>query len=78
MLERTDIQKFTADKQELQIVTEMLFEEMMQDFNLTAFLADPRAYTRAFLANSAGQALRAVLGDAQKLGEALADKAASQ
>ena len=75
MLERQDIERFTAHKQELQVASEILFTEMMADFDLTAFLADPRGYTRAFMAKSAGDALRAVLPDAYRLGDQLGRKA---
>lgn len=75
MLERQDIEQFTADKQELQLVVEVLFEDMMADFKLAAFLADPRGYTRAFMETAAARALKAVAPDAQKLGAGLASKA---
>ena len=78
MLEREDVERFTANKQELQLVAEVLFEDMMaSDFNLAAFLVDPRGYTRAFMAGAAGRALQAVLPEAFTLGDKLAEKAGS-
>lgn len=75
MLERSDIEKFTADKQELQLILEELFKEMMDEFNLAAFLVDPRGYTRAFLEEAVASSLSALVPDAWKLGTQLADKA---
>ncbi len=77
MLEAQDIVDYTTGKQDLQVIVEKLFDEMMAQFNLTAFLADPRGYTRAFLATGAVDAIRVVAADAYKLGEGLASKAAS-
>lgn len=77
MLEAQDIIDYTTGKQDLQVIVETLFDEMMGQFNLTAFLADPRGYARAFLATGAVNAIRAVAADAYKLGEDLASKAAS-
>jgi len=75
MLERLDIEQYTASKQELQIVVETLFAELMERFDLVAFLAAPREYTRAVLAVGARDAIEAVVGDAYRTGQALALKA---
>jgi hypothetical protein len=77
MIERQDVIDYTASKQELQVIVETLFDEMMTEFNLTAFLADPRGYTRAFLALAAVNAIRAVAPEAYRLGQDLASKAAT-
>lgn len=75
MLEREDVLDYTKRKQELQVVAESLFDEMMADFDLAAFLADPRGYTRSFLATAAADSIRAVAPEAYQAGKALALKA---
>ena len=75
MLERQDVIDYTAKKQELQLVVETLFADMLEGLDLAAFLANPREYTRAFLAIGAMVAIRAVVADANAAGEALAAKA---
>jgi hypothetical protein len=74
MLERANVEQYTASKQELQIVVETLFDEMMARFDLSAFLAAPRDYTRAVLAVGARDAIEAVAGDAYRIGQSLAVK----
>lgn len=75
MLERQDVIDYTAKKQELQLILEQLFGEIMTSFNLEGFLADPRGYTRAFLVTGTVRAVESVVGDAMKAGQALAEKA---
>jgi hypothetical protein len=77
MLERNDIEEFTEKKQEIQLLLEILFGEMMQSFDLDKFLKDPRGYTKTFLLDAASKSLEAASSDAMKLGEQLAKKAAS-
>jgi hypothetical protein len=75
VLERQDVIDYTAKKQELQLVVETLFADMLEGLDLAAFLANPQEYTRAFLAIGAMDAIRAVVADANAAGEALAAKA---
>jgi hypothetical protein len=75
MLERQDVIDYTKSKQELQIVVETLFGEMVESFDIAAFLANPRGYTRAFLATGAAQSINAVVPDAYSAGRTLAAKA---
>lgn len=74
MLERSDIEAYTAKKQELQVIVETLFSEMMGELNITEFLKNPRAYTRAFMATGAADVIKAVASDAYKVGQSLASK----
>lgn len=74
MLEAADVVEYTGAKQDLQLVTEQLLAERMADFDLKAFLVDPRGYTRAFLASAASSAIKAVAPDAYKLGQVIAAK----
>jgi hypothetical protein len=75
MLEAADIVAYTAKKQELQLVAETLFDELMATFDLAAFLANPRGYTRAMLLSGAYKATQAIVGDAYAAGKELAGKA---
>lgn len=75
MIEREDVQEYTAKKQELQIIMEQLFAEMMEDFDLAAFLADPNGYTRAALSDAGRMILEMVRGEAESIGEEFAIKA---
>lgn len=71
-LEREDFERFARTKQELQLAAEQLFQEMMDDdFDLAAFLANPREYTRAFIGRAVAGALGAVLPDAYAAGKKL-------
>lgn len=75
MLNPDDVMNYTVDKQQLQVIMEHLFIKAMERFDLPAFLADPRGYTRAFISTAAARAIRAVAPEAQKIGQAFAEKA---
>lgn len=74
MIEAADVSEYTERKQEMQLLVEELFREQLALFDLRAFLADPRGYTAAFLDVAVAQAIRAVAGDAYRLGQSFGRK----
>ena len=68
MIEAADVVRYTERKQELQLILEEAMKERMQLFDIDAFLADPRGYTRAFLEGAVAVAVQTFAPEARAIG----------
>jgi hypothetical protein len=78
MISEKDVVEYTVAKQDLQITVERLIERAIDSFDISAFLANPRGYMKQILGIAALEALKAVAGQANQIGQQFAEKAAKE
>lgn len=78
MLKREDVQEYTAKKQELQMVVELLFEEAMKEIDPAELFTDPAGYLKEFFIEEAAAIVKEIAPDAYAAGRKLAQKAADK